>query len=316
MLGTLIALLLLPLVTAGELDLSIQGGDAVRLGRAHARVEQYRRGELLLPMPDELAPTVQLASGLGGQIYRLDAAALKASAALARTGGTDDPRLAGWLCIDAGEDVHVIFVGLDHTRPEEPGGLYHAVVSLKSGVVQWGDFITPTPAAPLRGEPGPPREALFPFDAALAREWAAHQLVLRAHPSVAGSPVDPVVVQVDSTPGAEAYIVFLLARSPDPQRVQFGGHAAYKVRFQGEQVGLEPFALAKETLSWDRGELEASAGEGQTLHGFFRSTAEVPVPRELHVYESLVYELPFFLLAQDNLWHIHGVDIRYLGRVE
>jgi hypothetical protein len=316
MLATLFATLLLPLALAGDLDLTPRGMDAVRLGRVHARVEQYRRGELALPVPDALAPTVQLASGLGGQVYRLDSAALKASAALARTGALEDPRLAGWLCIDAGEDVHVIFVGLDPADEDVPGGLYHAVVSLKAGTVQWGDFVAPTEQRPLRGEPGPHPQALFPFDDALKREWTAHQLVLRAHPGVAGAPVDPVVVQVDPTPGAETYLVFLLARSPDPGRVQFGGHQAYKVRFAGDKVGLEPFAVASDTISWDRAELEASSGDEQILHGFFRSTAEVPVPRELHVYESLVYELPFFLLAQENLWHIHGVDIRYLGRVE
>jgi len=316
MLAFLFALLILPLATAGELDLTLQAQDQVRLGRVHARVEQYRRGDLAIPVPDLFAPTVELAAGLGGQIYRLDTAALEASAALTRAGGIDDARLAGWLCIDAGEDVHVIFVGLDHDDPDKPGGLYHAVVSLAGGMVQWGDFVAPTDAAPLRSEPGPPREELFPFDDALAREWAAHQVVLRAHPGVPGSPVDPVVVLVDPTPGAEAYLVFLLARSPDPGRVQFGGHEAYKVRFQGDQVSLEPFAVSKETMSWDRAMLEAKAGEQEILHGFFRTTAEVPVPRELHVYESLVYELPFFLLAQENLWHIHGVTIRYLGRVE
>ena len=316
MLATLFATLLLPLAVAGDLDLTPRVVDPVRLGRVHARVEQYRRGELELPVPSDLAPTVQLASGLGGQLYRLDSAALKASAALARTGALEDPRLAGWLCIDAGQDVHVIFVGLDPADPNVPGGLYHAVVSLQAGTVQWGDFVTPTEQQPLRNEPGPRPEGLFAFDAALQREWTAHQLVLRVHPGVAGSPVDPVVVQVDPTPGAEAYLVFLLARSLDPGRVQFGGHAAYKVRFQGGKVGLEPFALASDTISWDRAELEASSGADQILHGFFRSTAEVPVPRELHVYESLVYELPFFLLAQENLWHVHGVDVRFLGRVE
>ncbi len=316
MLAFLAALLILPLAMAGELDLSPQVRDSVRLGRVHARVEQYRRGELALPLPDDLAPTVQLASGLGGQIYRLDTAAVKASAALARTGAANDERLQGWLCIDAGEDIHVIFVGFDAADPATPGGLYHAVVSLKSGVVRWGDFNAPTAEAPLRTEPGAPREQLFPFDDALKREWTAHQVALRAHPGTAGAPLDPVVVQVDPTPGAEAYLVFLLARSPDPGRVQFGGHVAYKVHFEGQKVGLEPFAVATETLSWDRAELEAQAGDEQQLHGFYRSTADVPVPRELHVYESLVYELPFFLLAQDNLWHVHGVDIRYLGRVD
>ncbi len=316
MLATLIAALLIPAATAGELDLTPQGQDPVQLGRVHTRVEQYRRGELAVPVPAVLAPTVDLASGLGGQLYRLDTAALRASAALARAGATDDPRLQGWLCIDTGQDVHVIFVGLDPAEPTTPGGLYHAVVALDSGVVQWGDFTAPTEDAPLRTEPGPPREDLFPFDDALSREWTAHQLVLRAHPGVAGAPVDPVVVEVDSTPGAEAYIVFLLARSPDPRRIQFGGHAAYTVRFAGDKVGLEPFAVSKETMSWDRTQLEASTGQDQILHGFYRSTAEVPVPRELHVYESLVYELPFFLLAQENLWHVHGVTVHYLGRVD
>ncbi len=313
MLWALIAALWLPLASAGELDLRLHGIDPVRLGLVHARVERYRRGELAVPIPAEYADTVALAGGLGGQVYRLDTAALRASAALARTGGAGDPRLQGWLCIDAGEDVHVIFVGIDPDDPTTPGGLYHAVVDLQAGVVQWGDFVTPTDDAPLRGEPGPAREELFPFDDALMREWTAHQVVLRAHPVPAGAPVDPVVVQVEPTPGAEAYIVFLLSRSPDPGRVQFGGHQAYKVRFQGDQVGLEPFAVSKDAVSWDRLELEAQEGE---LHGFFRSTAEVPVPRELHVFESLVYELPFFLLAQDHLWHVHGVDIRYLGRVD
>ena len=316
MLATLLMTLLTPLALAGDLDLTPRGQDPVLLGRVHARVEQYRRGELELPVPAEMAGMVGLASGLGGQIYRLDTAALRASAALARVGAVSDPRLQGWLCVDAGEDVHVIFVGMDEAEQATPGGLYHAVVSLEDGVVQWGDFVAPTTASPLRGEPGAAPAGLFPFDAELKREWTAHQLVLRTHPMVGGEPVDPVVVQVDPTPGAEGYLVFLLARSPDPGSVQFGGHAAYMVRFDGERVGLEPFALAKETVRWDRSALEAAEGEEQILHGFFRRTAEVPVPRELHVYESLVYEMPFFLLAQDNLWHVHGVGVRYLGRVE
>jgi hypothetical protein len=315
MLASLLPLLIpLALATEAPLDLMPQTTDAERVARVQERVEQYRGGQLALPIPDEHAATVQLASGLGGQLYRLDTAALAASAALARVGAIDDPRLQGWLCIDTGQDVHVIFVGIDPQAPDSPGGLYHAVVSLDSGVVRWGDFTAPTDQAPLRGEPGEPPAALFPFDQALEREWTAHQVVLRAHPGAAEAPVDPVVVQVDETPGAEAYLVFLLARSPDPDRIQFGGHAAYKVRFQGEQVGLQPFAVSKDTASIARADL--GTPEDQALHGFFRSTVELPVPRELHVYESLVYELPLFLLAQDKLWHVHGVDIRFLGKVE
>jgi hypothetical protein len=313
MLTSLLALWIpLSLATEAPLDLTPQAAGPERIARVQERVEQYRAGELALPIPDELAATVQLAGSLGGQIYRLDAAALAASAALVRVGAADDPRLQGWLCIDTGQDVQVVFVGLDPAAPDSPGGLFHAVVSLDSGLVRWGDFVTPSAQAPLRGEPGPAPEGLFPFDAALEREWTAHQVVLRTHPGAVDRPVDPVVVQVDDTPGAEAYLVFLLARSSDPARIQFGGHAAYKVRFQGEQVGLQPFAVSKDTASIARADL----GSEQGLHGFFRSTAELPVPRELHVYESLVYQLPLFLLAQDMLWHIHGVDIRFLGRVE
>jgi hypothetical protein len=315
MLAILALALALPLVGATELDLALPD-EQVLLGRVHSRVERYRRGELLLPVPVEHQGTVELAVGLGAQLYRLDTAAVRASAALARAGAVEDPRLQGWLCVDAGDDVHVVFVGIDPAVPDTPGGLYHAVVDLDAGSVGWGDFAAEGAAAPLRAEPGPPRGELFPFDTGLLREWQAHQAVLRSQPSASERPLDPVVVQVDPTPGAEAYLVFLLARSVDPRRIQFGGHAAYMVRFEGDRLGIKPYAISKETISWDRRELHEASAEDRVMAGFFRRSPELSVPRELHVYESLVYELPFFLLAERDLWYVEGARLGYLGRVD
>jgi hypothetical protein len=229
-------------------------------------------------------------------------------------GAVEDPRLQGWLCVDGGEQVHVIFVGIDPAEPTSPGGLHHAVVDLKGGTVQWS-LSADDGSMTLAPSPGQAPADLLPLGGDLLQEWQAHQAVLQAYPGAAEMPVDPVVVQVDATPGAEAYIVFLLARSLDPQRIQFGGHTAMMVRFQEGKLGLKPFVQSRDSLAWDRQELMAARDEGEVLHGFFRSSDEVPAPRELHVYESLVYELPFFMLAQDNLWHVEGVKLSYLGKV-
>ncbi len=311
MFPVLLALLLSPVVPAADLALDALATDAARLARIEARVEQYRQGLVNPPVPPELLGMVEMASGLGGHVYRLDAAALKASAALARMGAADDSRLQGWLCVDAGQDVHVIFVGVTAEPPHSLGGLYHAVVSLDSGTVRWGDFAAPSDQRPLRADAGPAPVELHPLGDDLLREWQAREAVLQAHPSAEGAVVDPVVVQVE-----DSSLVFLLARSADPAVIQLGGHAAYMARFTGTQVGLKPFAVSREIVTIPRVALEPDAGSEQAFHGLFRSTDEVPVPRELHVYESLVYELPFFLTAQDHLWHVQGVTVRYLGKVE
>ncbi len=311
MLASLLSLLAASAVHAADLQPAAHDIDAAHLARLEERVEQYRLGLVNPPVPAELQGMVELAAGLGGQVYRLDSAALLASAALARVGAVDDPRLQGWLCVDAGQDVHVVFVGVSLEPPHTLGGLYHALVSLDDGLVQWGDFVAPAPERPLRNEPGTPPAELFPLGDDLLQEWRAREAVLQAHPPAPGMVVDPVVVQIE-----DSSLVFLLARSLDPAFIQFGGHAAYMARFSEGGVGLKPFAVALETVSISRSSVDPPVGSEQALHGLFRSTDEVPVPLALHVYESLVYELPFFLTAQGHLWHVHGVDLRYLGKVD
>ncbi len=288
--------------------------DQQRFERIQARVLMYRQGVLAADVPQELAGMVGLASQMGLALHRLDSAALRASAALVAGGAISDPRLWGWLCIDAGEVVHVIFAGGAPDGSGSPGGLYHALVPMAGGPVQWGDFSIASAERPLRDEPGSPPEELFPFDEGMQREWQARQAVLAAHPPAPGSAVDTLVIQLENTPGAQRYLVFQLARAADKAAIQLGGHGAWSVRFQQDRLSIEPYALSQPAELLSRAELEAAQQEPD-FPGLIRSTGDVPVPRELHVYESLVNQLPFYLATQQQLWRVDGIDIRYLGRL-
>lgn len=234
---------------------------------------------------DPEAPTLidpwplEKVSRLGDALYRQDIASARGTDALVARFGQDGlPQdLRGWITVPEGRNHRVRFVA------ERDGRMVAAydivVVGERAGPAEDAD------GEPLSAE----QQAMFD-----ARLTAASNIgALRCTPRY-----NPVVMK---DPDSDSWLVWLLASTTDPNQVIMTGHYRFRVSADGQAV------LNRDQLSASCVIQPRPPGEAMGL-GVSHIVSDLPV--ETHVFTSLLYRLPVYVIIGDKTWHVNGARIR------
>ena len=237
------------------------------------------------PAQVEAWPLLQT-GGVGSSLFFQDRAASRATdVLLARFDGKTPEGLIGWIVVPQGEDQLVRFLVGDPTTPR-PG--YDVLVD-KNG--RPGAVIEATGAA-------------LPDDQAVryfARNTAAADIgALRC-----AARYNAVVLD---DPDSDGWLVWLLASTTDANKVPMGGHYRFHISADGRTVDKRE-QLSNSCLDLDR---RQSGQRGQPV-GLVTNVVVAPQPLEIHVFLSLLNNLPIYVAAGGKVWAVQGALIREIN---
>lgn len=235
------------------------------------------------PTPVEVWPLAKV-QRLGQALYDQDIAAARGTdALLARFNGQPPADLAGWIVVGEGRDQTIRFLARD------------------------GDGFRAAWDIPVRN--GRAGEVVEVADAVLPPE---QQAMFRARMTAAGSigslrctPRYNAVVLDD--PDSDGWLVWLLASTNQTNQLILTGHYRFRVSADGSEV------LRRDQLSASCIIQAADPAQGQ-LAGLTVSHIVSPQPVETHVFTSLLYRLPVYVVAGDRLYAVEGARIREVRR--
>ena len=230
------------------------------------------------PFPPPDLQSLSPVERLGYTIYRHDRAAWSATDQALAQGLTETPA-AGWITVE--QDFGSILV-----RFAGPCG---------DTVCSYIDVATGSGTAIVtRGAPDP-----LPPDQAGA--WQARKLVSSAefHPC---TPTYNTVVLPTQHDGQPAWVVYLLASSTEPDDVILTGHYRFTVSFEGDRI-LKAEPLSKSCIVSKAKESLVAPFVTHILH---------PEPIETHVFTSLDYHLPLYVMTEKGMYEVRGARIRFV----
>jgi hypothetical protein len=153
----------------------------------------------------------------------------------------------------------------------------------------------------------PPRplepEAAAMFRARDVVNRSVKKFAQQAGIEMCASPYNAVVLPA-SLRGETGWLVYLLAATTDPNRKVLTGHLRVRVSADGTTV-LAVTALSKSCLL-------ADAQPGLEPEGLILTHLLDPNPIETHVFTSLLYKLPLFVVAGGKKWMVVGDRITLL----
>jgi len=235
------------------------------------------------PTPVEAWPLAKV-QRLGQALYDQDIAAARGTdALLARFNGQPPPGLAGWIVVGEGRNQTVRFLA------GEGDGLRAAWdIPVRNGragaVVEATDSVLP-----------PDQQAMF-----RARTTAAGAIgPLRCTPRYNAVVLDD--------PDSDGWLVWLLASTNQSNQLILTGHYRFRISADGTQV------LRRDQLSATCIIQTVDPAQGQ-LAGLTVSHIVSPQPVETHVFTSLLYRLPVYVVAGDKLYGVEGARIREVRR--
>lgn len=233
------------------------------------------------PVEDWSLEKVQV---IGAALYRQDAAAAVASDALTRHFRNRPPAgLIGWIVVDEGENQRVRFLSQENGQRR----------------AAWDVLVTSGGAGPVEAAVDPvlPADQLARFE---ARMTAANQIgELRC-----AQRYNAVVLK---DPDSDDWLVWLLASTTDPNSLILTGHYRFRISADGHSL-LRRDQLSATCITSDRRE---AARDGQ-LNALVVSHIVSPLPVETHVFASLLYRLPIYVVTvgNDTIWAVEGAKVR------
>lgn len=236
-----------------------------------------------LPTPVEAWPIAKV-QRLGQALYDQDIAAARGTDALmARLNGQPPADLAGWIVVGQGRDQTVRFLA------QEGDGFRAAYdIPVRNGrageVVEVADTVLP-----------PAQQAMM-----RARMTAANNIG-----SLRCTPRYNAVVLDD--PDSDGWLVWLLASTNQSNQLILTGHYRFRISADGSEV------LRRDQLSATCIIQTVDPTQGQ-LAGLTVSHIVSPQPVETHVFTSLLYRLPVYVVAGDKLFGVEGARIREVRR--
>lgn len=233
------------------------------------------------PTTVEVYPIAETAR-LGTAIWRQDVAAARATdALLAASGGQAPQGLIGWIVSPDANGQRVRFLS---GQPAAPQAYKDVVVDseLKAGPVT---------------------------DAASA-ELSADELAQFAARNTAGQAIGPLrcAAQYNAVilkdPQGEGWLVWLLASTTQANIVPMGGHYRFHISADGRTVEKRE-QLSGGCLDMDR----SQAQQGGRTVGLVTNLVVAPQPLEVHVFLSLLNQLPIYTITGDKVWEVRGARI-------
>lgn len=228
--------------------------------------------------------SLEKVKAIGAALYRQDAAAAVASDALSRRFRNQPPAgLVGWIVVDEGENQRVRFLSQEDGQPR----------------AAWDVVVTAAGAGPVEAA----ADAVLPPDQAArfaARMTAASQIgELRC-----AQRYNAVVL---ADPDSDEWLVWLLASTTDANSVIVTGHYRFRVSADGGAV-VRRDQLSATCITSDRRQI----GRNGQVAGLVVSHIVSTQPVETHVFTSLLYRLPVYVLtpADETLWAVEGANIR------
>jgi hypothetical protein len=236
------------------------------------------------PLTPVEAWTLAKVQRLGQALYDQDIASARGTdALLARLNGQPPADLAGWIVIGTGRDQMVRFLALD-------GDGFRAAydIPVRNGrageVVEVSETTLP-----------PEQQAMF-----RARLTAANNIgPLRCTPRYNAVVLDD--------PDSDGWLVWLLASTNQPNQLILTGHYRFRISADGTEV------LRRDQLSATCIIQTVDPAQGQ-LAALNVSHIVSPQPVETHVFASLLYRLPIYVVAGDKLYGVEGARIREIRR--
>lgn len=232
------------------------------------------------PPPQAESWSLEKVRRLGQAIYDQDVAAARGTDALLATLGDRQPTsLVGWIVVGEGRRQTVRFLARDG---DELRAAYD--IPVRNGragpVVPSPDVLLP-----------PEQQAMFK-----ARETAAANIG-----SLRCTPRYNAVVLND--PDGDGWLVWLLASTNRPNQLILAGHHRFRISADGTQVlRHDPLSATciVEDIPQDQGQLAAV--------NVSHIVSSQPV--ETHVFTSLLYGLPLYVIAGGSIFHVDGARIR------
>lgn len=235
------------------------------------------------PTPVEAWPRAKV-QRLGQALYDQDIAAARGTdALLARLNGQPPANLAGWIVVGESRDQTVRFLARDGDRVRAAYDI--PVRNGRAGeVAEVADAVLP-----------PEQLAMF-----RARMTAADNIgPLRCTPRYNAVVLDD--------PDSDGWLVWLLASTSQPNQLIMTGHYRFRISADGSEV------LRRDQLSATCIIQPIDPAQGQ-LAALNVSHIVSPEPVETHVFTSLLYRLPVYVVAGDKLYGVEGARIREVRR--
>jgi hypothetical protein len=112
-----------------------------------------------------------------------------------------------------------------------------------------------------------------------------------------------VVMPIDTD--EEAWVVYILAATTNPNAIVVGGHSRIRVDKHTNEV-LEVEALSSSCLTLDKSKLNAPGSEGAMILVTHRAS---PMPTPIHPFLSLLHQRPVIVLSERGHWVVNGSSI-------
>lgn len=235
------------------------------------------------PTPVENWP-LQKVQVIGAALFRQDAAAAVASDALTRHFRNRPPGgLIGWIVVDEGENQRVRFLSQENGQRR----------------AAWDVLVTSEGAGPVQAAADPVLSAdqLARFEARMTA--GTHIGELRC--------AQRYNVVVLDDPDSDDWLVWLLASTTDANSLILTGHYRFRISADGRSL-LRRDQLSATCITTDRRQV---GRDGQPA-ALVVSHIVSPLPVETHVFASLLYRLPVYVItvANDTIWAVEGAQIR------
>lgn len=235
------------------------------------------------PTPVEAWP-LEKTQAIGAAIFRQDAAAAAATDALTRNFRGQPPQgLIGWIVVEEGENQRVRFLRQENGKP----------------TAAWDVLVTKDGAGPAQAA----TDTVLPPDQ-IAR-FAARMTAANNIGQLRCAQRYNAVVLKD--PDSDNWLVWLLASTTDANDLIMTGHYRFRISADGKAL-VRRDQLSATCITTDRREV---GRDGQPV-GLVVSHIVSDLPVETHVFTSLLYRLPVYVIAvaTDTIWVVEGARIR------
>jgi len=245
---------------------------------------------IMKTIPEDFQQSVALAELFGTEIFFQDIAAWAVTDFLAEKGVINsDKRLRGWIVEHAADNLadrlmKVTFIG-------EIEGLW---VGLYQVTAEYNQVL------PATYQVYPDGLTLAPHQIAM---FKARQTAMQSDFARCSQRYNTAVLRF-SDDTANYQVVYLLAATVEPGKILVGGNHKITLNENGDSI-IDSLALSKSCLVLEKRE---------DAVGLTMTHLTTPTPTAVHVFQSLMNDIPFYVLTTENeiVWKVDGNQISIL----